>query len=90
MSRPRKPSKAVDRTVHAATGRIVRILVGHGHGFIRLSNDRDVFFHRADMQEGSELRDLHVGDRVAFDLLDDPVSGPRGLRVRRRQPAPSR
>jgi cold shock CspA family protein len=81
--RAAKASRTFDRTVQPVTGKIVRIMAGQGHGFIRLPNDRDVFFHRADMQEGTSLRDLHVGDRVAFDLLDDPVSGPRGLRVRR-------
>lgn len=80
-----KPSRAMDRTVQAVTGRIIRILSGQGHGYIRLPNGRDVFFHRADMQEGTALHDLHEGDTVAFDLLDDPVSGPRGLRVRRHQ-----
>lgn len=87
-ARSGKPSRAIDRTVQAVTGRIVRILTGQGHGYIRLPSGREVFFHRADMQEGTALHDLHVGDTVAFDLLDDPVSGPRGLRVRRQERPP--
>jgi cold shock CspA family protein len=68
-----------------ATGRIVRLLVGQGHGFIRVSDDREIYFHRADMQEGTSIGDLDVGDMVTFELFDDRVSGARGLRVRRYQ-----
>ena len=64
------------------TGRIVKLLVGQGHGFIRLPNEREIYFHRADLQEGSAFNDLHVGDTVRFELLEDPVSGPRALGVR--------
>ena len=66
-----------------ATGRIVKLLVGHGHGFIRLDDDREVYFHRADLEDGASINDLTIGDVVAFDHLDDAVSGARALRVRR-------
>jgi cold shock CspA family protein len=65
------------------TGRIVKLFVGQGHGFIRLANDREIFFHRADLQEGTSINDLDVGDAVTFERLDDPVSGARALSVRR-------
>ena len=68
-----------------SSGRIVTLLVGQGHGFIR-ANGRDVFFHRSDVREGTSFNDLTVGDPVSFELLDDHVSGPRGLRVERRRP----
>ena len=61
------------------------LFVGQGHGFIR-ANGRDVFFHRSDVREGTSFNDLTVGDPVSFELLDDHVSGPRGLRVERRRP----
>jgi len=35
------------------TGRIVTLLTGKGHGFIRLPNAREVYFHRADLQAGT-------------------------------------
>jgi len=63
------------------TGRIVNILVGQGHGFIRLSNDREVYFHRADLREDTAFNDLKVGNIVKFELLEDSVSGARALRV---------
>jgi cold shock CspA family protein len=69
----------------SATGRIARILVGQGHGFIRLRDDREIFFHRGDLREGTAFNDLHIGDTVTFEVLEDSVSGARALRVRRRQ-----
>jgi hypothetical protein len=63
------------------TGRIVKLFVGQGHGVIRLANDREIYFHRADLQEGTSINDFSVGDIVAFDRLDDRVSGARALRV---------
>ncbi len=66
------------------TGRIVTLLTGQGHGYIRLANDRQVFFHRSDVREGTSFNDFAVGDSVRFDLLEDDVSGPRALQVERR------
>ena len=63
------------------TGRIVKILIGHGHGFIRLPDLREVYFHRGDLQTGTAFNDLDVGDTVTFELLEDAVSGARALRV---------
>ena len=62
-------------------GRIVKLLVGQSHGAIRLRDGRDVFFHRADVQEGTSFNDLQVGDTVRFELFEDAVSGARALRV---------
>ena len=67
------------------TGRIVKLLVGRGHGFIRLADDREVYFHRADLHDGTSISDFGVGDAVTFERLDDPVSGARALGVRRQQ-----
>lgn len=66
------------------TGRIAKMMVGQGHGFIRLHDDREIFFHRGDLREGTSFNDLQVGDTVAFELLEDSVSGARALRVWRR------
>jgi len=66
------------------TGRIATLFIGQGHGFIRLANDRSVFFHRSDVREGASFNDFAVGDLVRFDLLDDDVSGPRAVQVERR------
>ena len=66
-------------------GRIVTLFIGQGHGFIRLANDREVFFHRSDVCEGTSFNDFVVGDTVRFDLLEDDVSGPRAVQIVRRQ-----
>jgi cold shock CspA family protein len=67
-----------------STGRIVTLFIGQGHGFIRLANDRDVFFHRSDVLDGTSFNQLAVGDAVRLELIEDRVSGPRALRVERR------
>jgi cold shock CspA family protein len=89
---PRKPKllsgntgRPLDLRGRPSTGRIRSLLVGQGQGQIRLRGGLAIFFHRADLQEGTAFNDLQVGDAVAFELLDDRVSGPRALRVCRRQ-----
>jgi cold shock CspA family protein len=70
----------------AETGQIVKLEVGRGHGFIRIGagrSDRDIYFHRSDVQQGASINDFGVGDRVQFELLEDHVSGARALRVHR-------
>jgi cold shock CspA family protein len=66
----------------ATRGRITRIARGQGHGFIRAADDREVFFHRSDLPDNT-LNDLTVDDHVAFDVLEDTVSGPRATKVRK-------
>ena len=63
------------------TGRVAKLLIGQGYGFIRLDNERDIFFHRADLQEGTVFNDLRTGDAVTFELFEDSVSGARALYV---------
>ena len=67
-----------------ASGRIIALTVGQGTGFIRLGDDGKVFFHRADLQPGTSINDFEPGDVVDFDLVQDPVSGARAVRVRSR------
>jgi len=65
-------------------GSIVKLLVGQGHGFIRMPDDREIYFHRSDVGDRTVFNDFVVGDAVVFELLEDAVSGARALRVRRR------
>ena len=83
--RPATPSRPDDARGKPGTGRIVNILTGQGHGFIRVSDAREVYFHRADLEEGTAFNDLRVGDAVKFELLEDAVSGARALRVARQK-----
>lgn len=80
-----KPSRPNDPRGKPVTGRIVNIMVGQGHGYIRLPNERQVYFHRADLQEGTAFNDLQIGDSVKFELLEDAVSGARALRLTRQK-----
>jgi cold shock CspA family protein len=66
-----KPSKP-DPSGRPTTGRIVRIVRGQGHAFIRAADGREVFFHRSDVMEGT-FNALAVGDVVAFELIEDQV-----------------
>lgn len=73
--------RPADRGGTAGTGRIVRLMIGQGHGFIRLTDRREAFFHRRDVLDGTSFNELAVGDVVTFELIEDPVSGARALRV---------
>ncbi len=73
-----KPDERGVRT----TGRIVRVLYGQSYGLIRIAGRRDVFFHRKDVRAGL-FNNLAIGDRVVFELIEDPLTGPRGVRVAR-------
>ena len=79
-ARPSEPHGIV------STGRIAKLLVGQGYGYIRADNGRSVYFHRTDVREGTSINQLIVGDWVTFELLEDAISGARALRVRRRRP----
>jgi cold shock CspA family protein len=82
---PGKPARPTDPRGTPGAGRVGRIVTGQSHGFIRLRDGREVFFHRGDLAEGLAFNDLRVGDAVVFELLDDRVSGARALQVRRKQ-----
>jgi cold shock CspA family protein len=78
-----KPLHLRDLRGPQATGRIAKLFIGQGHGFIQLSNHGEVFFHRADLKEGAEFNDLQIGDAVTFELFEDAISGARALHVDR-------
>ncbi len=64
------------------SGRIVKIVRGQGHGFIRAADGREVFLHRGDVPKGT-INDLAAGDAVTFEMIEDRLSGPRAARVRK-------
>ena len=88
MSAPKRPDKLTrpaELRGTPVTGRISKIMTGQGHGFVRLSNDRDVYFHRADLKDGTAFNTLAVGDVVMFELFEDRVSGARAVQMTRRR-----
>ena len=78
-----KPSRPMVSRGKPATGRIARMQVGQGHGFIRLRDHREVYFHRSDSRDGTSFNELQIGDSVSFELFEDAVSGARALCVKR-------
>ena len=62
------------------TGRIARLSHGRSCGVIRTNDGISVFFHRRDL-DGVRYSDLEVGRWVNFELIDDPISGPRAALV---------
>jgi len=78
---PGKPNQPQPPTGRRASGRVVRIHSGQSHGFIRDADSREVFFHRSDTVFGT-FNKLSIGDTVAFELIEDRVSGPRATAVR--------
>jgi hypothetical protein len=71
--------------VALSTGRIVKLLIGQSHGYIRLASGRDIFFHRSDLEESTSFNAFAIGDLVRFELLEDALSGARALRVKPRR-----
>ena len=64
-------------------GRIVKLYIGQGYGFIRRANEREIYFHRGDLEDGTSINDCQIGDRVRFERVEDLVSGPRARCVQR-------
>jgi hypothetical protein len=78
-------ARPAERRGTACTGRIVKLRIGQGHGFIRLVDTREIYFHRSDLGDGISFNEFAIGDAVTFELLEDVVSGARALRVKRRR-----
>jgi hypothetical protein len=79
------PGRPSERRGAFCTGRIVKLLIGQSHGFIRLASGREIYFHRSDLEDGISFNDFAVGDAVSFELLEDAVSGARALKVKQRR-----
>ncbi len=86
--RPRRAVKGRAKGVkleergETATGQVVRLLYGQSYGIIRMADRRDVFFHRKDAKAGL-FNNLAIGDNLTFELIEDPLTGPRAVRVTR-------
>jgi cold shock CspA family protein len=64
-----------------ATGEIAQLSHGRFCGVIRAGDSQRIFFHGRDL-EGARYNDVNVGASVTFELIADPISGPRATRVR--------
>jgi len=59
----------------------IRRLVDHGFGFIKTEDEKDLFFHRNDL-EGVEFNDLNEGQEVEFDMGKGRDGRPAAVKVR--------
>lgn len=58
-------------------GKVIRFNKNKGFGFIKTSDDKDVFFHYSELvMEG--FKDIAVGSDVEFDVVETE----KGLRAR--------
>jgi cold shock CspA family protein len=76
-----KPTQIPPVQGSKAKGRVAELSRGRSCGIIRTSDGQRVFFHSRDL-EGARYNDVEVGAAVLFELIADPVSGPRATRVR--------
>jgi hypothetical protein len=66
-----------------STGRIAAITRGRGDGYIRARGERFYFALRDVLHQS--FNDLEVGDGVAFEAIEDNVSGHRAVRVEKQK-----
>jgi cold shock CspA family protein len=59
-------------------GRVVRIYLDQGYGFVELTDGRELFFHRTGCC--GDFRRLHVGEHVCC-REQAAADGPRGVEV---------
>jgi cold shock CspA family protein len=64
------------------TGRILHVVRGQGHGFIRTDEGQKLFFHLSEVADKA-FTDLSAGDVVTCEAIADGVSGPRAVKVRK-------
>jgi cold shock CspA family protein len=65
----------------ATTGTITQLTHGRLCGMIRTAEGEDVFFHGRDLED-ARYNEVELGGAVAFELIDDRVSGARAARIR--------
>jgi len=61
-------------------GKIKKVVVERGFGFISDTDGREIFFHRSGLKEG-QFDSLKEEQKVEFDVENSP-KGPRAINVR--------
>jgi CspA family cold shock protein len=69
-------------------GKIKKLILDRGFGFIAVEDGKDVFFHRSDLAKG-DFDALVEGTDVEFDLESGP-KGPGAVNVRVESPSESK
>lgn len=53
-----------------------------GYGFISTNEGEDVFVHHSQVKEKTHNKDLHEGESVSFDIIQDE-KGPSAMNVQK-------
>lgn len=53
-----------------------------GYGFISANEGNDVFVHHSQVKENGHNKDLHEGEQVSFDIIQDQ-KGPSAINVQK-------
>ena len=71
-----------DAKAHATppTGRIIRIFPDSDYGFIKTSDDREIYFHRNSVLDDVDFKQLKFGTEVTF-IEEQGKEGPQAARV---------
>ena len=59
----------------------IRQLMDRGFGFIKTEEEKDLFFHRNEI-EGVEFSSLRAGQEVEFEMGQDSKGRPQAVKVR--------
>lgn len=51
-----------------------------GYGFISANDGQDVFVHRSQIKENGNEKDLHEGESIGFDIVNND-KGPAAINV---------
>src|SRR5436309_2171229 len=73
----------VNRADVPPQGTVATIARGRGSGYVRESRGELLYFNRRDVVDGT-FNDLDIGDAVAFEVIEDAMSGHRAARVAKR------
>jgi CspA family cold shock protein len=63
----------------------IRQLMDRGFGFIKTEEEKDLFFHRNEI-EGVEFSSLRAGQEVEFEMGQDSKGRQQAVKVRLSQP----
>jgi len=53
-----------------------------GFGFISAGDGKDVFLHHSNVKEKGNAKDIHEGETVSFDIVNDK-KGPSAINVQK-------
>ncbi len=62
-------------------GRIKKIMLGRGFGFIELDKEKDIFFHCSDVE--GDFKVLEEGNLVSFEITEGRDGKDKAIKVKK-------